>query len=285
MYVDWCEIRKETKMSFIKETANESNILVSRYLSDSDKICSSYINFANPKYVEIDGIYYASLLVINYSREMDKLFLNKILSLDIDVQLSMFYDKKNSYDVIRELTYNIGSAGATIKTTNENQQDIDIMGNTYNDAKFIRKQLQVGEEDLFYLTLYIGTYANTVFELERNLQRIESIAISIGLTTIRGNYRQEQSFYSMLPFLDNDEDIEKMTARNVLSSGLVSTYPFVSNELFDKDGVLVGINSFDKSLMMLDRFDTAKYKNANMFVIGTSRFWKIVFHKINDKSK
>ena len=272
-------------MSLIKENSYQSsNIIASRKMTESDKICSSYIDFSNPKCVDIDGIYYASLLVINYSREMDKLFLNKLLSLDIDVQLSMFYDKKSTYEVIKELTYNIGSAGATIKTTNENQQDIEIMGSTYNDAKFIRKQLQIGDEELFYLTLYIGTYADSLIELEQNLQRIESIAVSIGLITIRANYRQEPAFYSSLPFLSNDIDIEKMTARNVLSSGLVSTYPFVSNELFDKNGILIGVNSFDKSLMMLDRFDTEKYKNANMFVIGTSRFRKIIFCKINDKS-
>lgn len=273
-------------MSFIKNTTNNvTSIINDRKLSDTDMLCSSYINFNNPKYAEIDGIYYGSLLIINYAREMEALFLNKILSLDIDVQVAMYYDKKNSYDVIKELTYNIGSAGATIKTSSENQQDIEILGNTYNDAKYIRKQLQVGEEDLFYLTLYIGTYADSEEELEKNLQRIESIAVSTGLSTIRGNYRQEQSFYSTLPLLNNNKDISKMTSRNVLTTGLVSTYPFVSNELYDENGVLIGVNTFDKSLIMLDRFDTAKYKNANMFVIGTSRFWKILFRKINDKSK
>lgn len=261
-------------MSFIKAAEiNKTEILSNRKLSDLDKICSSYIDFKNPKYVEIDGIYYGSLLVINYAREMEALFLNKILSLDIDVQLSIFYDRKNSYEIIKELTYNIGNAGASIKTSGENQQDIDILDNTYSDAKYIRKQLQVGEEDLFYLTIYIGTYAETQEQLEKNLQRIESISLGNGMTTIRANYRQEQSFYAMLPFLKNDNEIKAMASRNVLTSGLISTYPFASNELYDEKGVLVGTNSFDKSLIMLNRFDTQKYKNANMFVIGTSRFW------------
>lgn len=271
-------------MGFIKtEESKEIDILKSRQLTEVDKICSSYINFNNPQYVLLDGIYYASLLVINYAREMESLFLNKILLLDIDIQVSMFYDKKNSYDIIKELTYNIGTAGATIKTSGENQQDIEILGNVYNDAKYIRKQLQVGEEELFYLTIYIGTYAETERELEKNLQRIESVAIGNGMTTIRGNYRQENAFYSILPLLNNNKDIKNMTARNVLSSGLVSTYPFISNELYDENGILIGTNSFDKSLILLNRFDTEKYKNANMFVIGTSRFWKILFYKINDK--
>lgn len=271
-------------MSFIKvETCQGTNIIQSRQINDLDKICSSFISFENPKYIEIDGIFYASLLIVNYAREMESLFLNKILSLDIDIQIAMFYDKMNSYDVIKELTYNIGNTGANLKTSGQNQQDIEIIGSTYNDAKYIRKQLQMGEEDLFYLTLYIGTYASNQAELERNLQRIENMAVGVGLTPIRATYRQEPSFKSMLPFLENNKEIKNMSARNVLSSGLTSTYPFVSNELFDKNGILIGVNSFDKTLLMLDRFDTEKYKNANMFVIGTSRFWKILFYKIDDK--
>ena len=122
-----------------------------------------------------------------------------------------------------------------------------------------------GEENLYYLTIYIGCFANTKEALETNLQRIESVAVSCGLNTIRSNFRQEEVLRSIMPFLSPNKEIEKIGARNVLTTGLTSTYPFVSNELFDKKGILIGTNSFDKSLIMLDRFDQTKYKNPNMF--------------------
>jgi len=263
----------------INSLKKETNILDSK-IDDKDLACSSFIDFSSPKFINIDGIYYGAILVINYSRSMERLFLNKILTLDIDVQLSMFYEKQNTTDVIKEITYSIGNAGANIKESNENAQDIEIMGNVYNDARTIRRALQVEDENLYNLSLYVGTYANSQSILESNLQKIESVLISSGLTVIRANFRQEQSFRATLPFLENDKDISKMISRNVLTSGLVSTYPFVSNELFDKNGVLVGTNSFDKSIVMLDRFDTKKYKNANMFVLGTSGSGKSYFVKL-----
>lgn len=263
--------------------ANYNAILRSK-INPLDQICSSFISFQNPKYIEIDGIYFASLFVIHFTREMEGLFLNAILALDLNLELSMFYDKKNSYEIIKELTYRIGNTGANIKTTYENQQDFEILGSVYEDAKYIRKQLQMGEEELFDYTLYLGTYADKLEELERNLQRIESAALSVGLTTIRSHYRQESVFYAMLPLAKNDIDVSKIASRNVLTSGLVSTYPFISNALYDKDGILIGVNSFDKSLILLNRFDTQKYKNANMFVVGTSRFGKILFYQIIIKS-
>ncbi len=268
-------------ISFIsnnKMYTNNSNLAMS--IDTKDRICSSFIDFSNPKVIDIDGAYFGSVIVINYSREMEALFLDKIASLDLDIQLSIFYDKKNSYEIIKELTYNIGNAGATIKTTSSNQQDVDVMGSKYQDAKYIRKQLQLGEENLYYLTIYIGCFANSVELLEASLQRVESVAISCGLNTIRSNFRQEQVIKSMLPFLYQDKDVERVSARNVLTTGLSSTYPFVSNELFDKRGILIGTNSFDKSLIVLDRFDSSKYKNPNMFVVGTSGSGKSYFVKL-----
>ncbi len=258
---------------------SKSHITFERPL-DSNIVCSSYIDFQNPQHVVIDGLFAGSLLVTNYSREMESLFLDKILSLDIDLNISMYYQKQNSYEVIKELTYTIGNVGADIKTTSENQQDMDVVGSVYGDAKYIRKQIQLGDEQLFYLSIQIIAFSKTKEALERDLERIESVAVSCGLTTIRANFRQEQTLKSLLPFNSIDEDVFKTTRRNVLTSGLCSTYPFASNVLFDKKGVLIGTNSFDKTVLMLDRFDTSKYKNANMFVVGTSGSGKSYFVKL-----
>ena len=267
-------------MSFItKEIINNSSTLIPNS-SVADNLCSSFIDFSNPQFVLIDGLFFSTLLVINYSREMEALFLDKVLSLDIDTNISMYYDKQKSYDIIKELTYTIGNVGADIKTSNENQQDIEVVGSTYGDAKYIRKMLQLGEEQLFYLTIQIGVFAKSKEELETDVERIESVAVSCGLTTIRANFRQEQAIKTILPFNNLDDDIKSITRRNVLTSGLTATYPFVSNELFDKKGVLIGTNTFDKSILMLDRFATSKYKNANMFVVGTSGSGKSYFVKL-----
>ncbi len=265
--------------SFIR-TKEDTFTLSKSKNNEGDILCSSYINFENPKFAEIDGFYYASLLVVNYAREMEKVFLDKLMSLDVDIELSIQYEKLDSYSIIKELTYNIGNTGATIKTSSENRQDIDFIDSKYSDAKNIRKALQVGDEKLFYLSICVGSFAKDQKELEKNLERIESVCASIGLSTIRANYRQEDSLKFTLPFVNSIKSIEEITQRNVLTSGLVATYPFLSNRLFDKNGVLIGINSFDNSIIMLDRFDTNQYKNANMFIVGTSGSGKSYFTKL-----
>ena len=167
-----------------------------------DSISPSYVDVTNPKYMIIDDTYVASLLVVDYNKEMDTVFLKQCVSLDIDLHLSMFYEKKNAYEVIKELTYNIGSTGANIKTTNENQSDIDIMGSSYEDAKYIRKQLQLGGEDFYYLYTYIVVYANSKEELEYDLQKLEGVLAGSGLVSRRAVFREEQSFFSGIPLVN-----------------------------------------------------------------------------------
>lgn len=269
-------------MNFIasKTSSLENSIVKYGEVSKMDEIFPTYIDFKNPKYVDIDGKYISSLIVVDYSREMDGCFLNKIISTDIDLQISMFYEKQNSYDVIKELTYNISNSGANIKTSNENQSDIDKLSYTYQDAKYIRKQLQVGDEDFYYLCIYILVCSETEKQLEQDLQKIESIAASVGLRTRRALYRQEQALVSSLPICNNNKELKKLAARNVLTTGIIATYPFISNEMFDENGILVGLNSFNKSLVMIDRFNLKTYKNANMCVLGTSGSGKSYFVKM-----
>ena len=244
-----------------------------------------YLDTTNPKFLLLDNIYVSSFLVVNYNKEMDGGFLDKILSLGVDLTLSMFYEKQNSNEVIKKITYQLGNTGSDIKSSNENQMDMDVMSQIYNDAKLIRRQMQLEEEDFYYIYIYISIYSNSIKKLEFNMRRVESVASSIGLTLLRSNFKEEQSFLSSLPIMKNDLLLKKLAGRNVLSDGLSSSYPFLSNELCDENGIFLGVNELNNSLVMIDRFDSEKYKNANMFVIRYKWLGKVLFYEVNGCKK
>ncbi len=196
------------------------------------------------------------------------------------MNISIFYEKKDSYKTIRELTYHIGNVGVDLQTKNKNSQDIDIAAFTYNDAKYIRKQMQVDNEELYFLYIYINVYAEDKKELEYILNKIEGIVQSKGMQTRRAYFRQEQAFLSCMPILENNEDIKQVSKRNILTQGLVSTYPFISSSIFDEQGIYVGTNIYNNSLVFIDRYDTGKYKNANLSIFGTSGAGKSFYTKL-----
>lgn len=245
-----------------------------------DKIYPSYINTKNPKYIEIDNLYYSGLITVDYYREQTDLILKNLIETNIDMNISVFYEKQDTYKMIKELTYHIGNVGVEIKEVNENRQDIDIASYTYNDAKYIRKEMQLNNEDLYYLYIYIIIYDKDPKILEYNLSKIEGITQSKGIQTRRANFREEEIYLSTLPLMENKEIIKKAGRRNILTTGLLSTYPFISSTIFDSDGIFIGTNIYNNSLVFIDRFNKEKYKNANICIFGTSGAGKSFYTKL-----
>ncbi len=245
-----------------------------------DCILPDVLDFSNPSYLLMDNMYYSGIIVTNYAAKQNIGWILPLFNVDFDVNVSMFYEKLNSTKVIRELTYYIGDIGGAIKTVSGNQQNIDVIKKSYEDAKYIRHQMQIEKEGLYNLCIYLWVFASNLEELKFNLSKLEGICYSIGLTTRKALFRQEQIFKAMLPICDNSKDLRESSARNVLTEGLISTYPFVSSEMYDIDGILIGENVQNGSLIVIDRFDSKKYKNPNMCVLGTSGAGKSFFVKL-----
>jgi len=266
----------------IKLNKNQKNRInfYSGAIDDKDLIAPAYINLQNPKYIEIDNLYYGGLIVVNYYREQDDILLKSLIETNINMNISIFYEKQDPYKTIKDLTYHIGNVGVDIQGTNQNRQDMDIAVFTYNDAKYIRKEMQVNNENMYFLYIYVSVYAETTKELEYYLNKIEGIMQSKGIQTRRANFREEQLYKSCLPLMENNIDVKKSAKRNILTTGLLSTYPFVSSSIFDENGVFVGQNIYNNSLVFIDRYDDKKYKNANMCIFGTSGAGKSFYTKL-----
>ena len=264
----------------MKEKNTEKNKIYSGAVDEKNKIYPAYLNLQNPKYLEIDNLYYAGLMAVDYYREQTDLILKNLIETNIDMNISIFYEKQDSYKTIKELTYHIGNVGVEIKGNNENRQDIDLAAFTYNDAKYIRKEMQVNNEDLYFLYIYIVIYDKDIKNLEYFLNKIEGIAQSKGIQTRRSNFRQEEMFFATVPIMENGANIKEAARRNVLTSGLLATYPFISSTIFDENGVFIGTNIYNNSLVFIDRYNTEKYKNANICVFGTSGAGKSFYTKL-----
>ena len=71
---------KSNKSKVIKRLDFEEGIL-----SDKDKIAPAYISIENPKYIEIDNLYYGGLIVTNYYREQTDIILKSLIETNINM--------------------------------------------------------------------------------------------------------------------------------------------------------------------------------------------------------
>ena len=269
------KIKKDNVKNSIK------NLLIQKgSFSTKDYIAPSYINVTNPKYIEIDNIYYSTLIIINYNREQEDLILKNIIDSNLNINISIYYEKQNTYKVIKDLTYHIGNVGVDLQSYNESRQDIDIAAFTYNDAKYIRKEIQINNEDLYYLYIFVNVFSQNKKDLEYLLNKIEGILQSRGMQTRRAYFRQEQAFKTCLPFFCNYKEVKDVARRNVLTNGLLATYPFITSSIYDENGIFIGSNINNNSLVFIDKYNSNKYKNANMCIFGTSGAGKSYYTKL-----
>ena len=273
------------KIDFIKTEINNKinntkNKIKEGFFTDKDFISPTYINLNNPKFLEIDDYFYSGIIIVNYNREYNDLILKSLIETNINMNISIFYEKCDTTKVLKELTYNIGSVGVELKQSNENRQDIDIAAFTYNDAKNIRKEIQINNEEMYFIYIYLNLFSDDKKELLYNLDKVEGILQSRGLQTRRANFRQEEIFVSCLPLLENSQMLKEIGKRNILTSSLVSTYPFISSSIFEEKGIYIGNNMYNNSLILIDRYNTNKYKNANMCIFGTSGAGKSFYTKL-----
>lgn len=104
-----------------------------------NELSPSYINLNNPMYMEIDENFCASLLVIDYTREQNDLIFKTLIDSNININMSIFYEKQDPYKIVKDLTYNIGNTAVDLDM-GKNRQDIDVIEFSHDDAKYIRKQ-------------------------------------------------------------------------------------------------------------------------------------------------
>ena len=262
-----------------KEDENNNNFYQG-IINVQDYISPSYINLKNPKYFEIDNLFFSGLIVVNYYRTQNDLLLKALIDININMNISMYYEKQNQAKTIKDLTYHIGNVGVDIKDNNQNRSDIDIAVFTLNDAKYIRKEMQVNNEDLYFLYIYLDLFDKDKNELEHNIDYVEGVLQSKGMQVRRATFREEQLYKACMPLMDNNIDIKNSARRNILTSGLLSTYPFISSCIFDEKGIFIGKNIYNSSLIFIDRYNNEKYKNANMCIFGTSGAGKSFFTKL-----
>ena len=219
-------------------------------------------------------------MIVNYSRENTELLLKSLIETNINMNISMFYEKVDTAKTLKDLTYNIGNVAVELKEGNRNRQDIDIADFTYNDAKYLRKEIQINNEEIYFLYIYLNIFSEDKKELEYSMDKVEGILLSKGMQTRRANFRQEEIFLACLPLMENKDELKKVAKRNILTSGLLGTYSFISESIFEEDGIYIGQNVYNNSLVFIDRYNNSKYKNANMCIFGTSGAGKSYYTKL-----
>ena len=242
-----------------------------RQLTATDFVAPLHIDMTNSKYIVIDGVYYGYMYIpSNGYRSLVRgswLFgpINAGGGIDVDIFIS-----RGERDKVRSASRRqINLSAGMMHGQNSNTDTFDQLMRKANSANYIKNGLSQGQ-DYFTVTTIVTVIAMSEEALFNRMRELSQLFDDMDMKCVAANYHQEDAFLGTLPLCKAPESIFALGHRNMLTQGAASIYPFASYELMDDNGILMGINLSNGSLVMPDVFDTARYKNPHMFIVGST---------------
>jgi len=258
---------KSTSLVDKSESEKKTDAAVAQFaqglVSVKDIIAPSAIE-VDFNHINIGGKFFRSYFTVDYPTAVTPNWLAPLINFEYPVYISTFYYPRDTTEILERLKNKIAEMQATINLEMESGRPADpVMKVRLRDALAWQDQLAGGSERFFQFGLYLTIYADSLDELEKVAKNLESTLASIQVVVKMATLQQEECFQTVLPY-----GMDKINqTRNLATSSIATTFPFVSFDLTMEKGVLYGVNLHNQSLVIFDRFSLP---NANAVVFATS---------------
>ena len=249
---------------FQKQPKDElGNLLDARSINTVDLIAPAGLKI-NSKHLQIGQKYARTIFVFTYPQTLTTGWLSSIISLDQEMNVSLFLHPTKTSTVLKGLTKKTAQIQSQISLQAEKGRVRDPqLEAALQNVEEIRDKLQQGAERLFKFGLYITLFADSEKQLDTVENQVRALLENQMIYAKPAVFQQEQGFISTLPL-----EIDKLLIHNSFNTTTLSTsFPFISSDLTNNKGVLYGINRHNNSLVLFDRFSM---ENANMVVFAKS---------------
>lgn len=229
------------------------------------------IDFSHGRYICIDGIYHSYFIIpsYGYKSQVPAGWLNLIVNAGDGIDMDLFLIKQPKERMVQRLGQQLRINRSKIKEASDTNSDFDDLDGAIQSGYFLKDGL-ANNEDFYYMNILITITASSVEDLEWREREMKKLLVSQDLNLGTCSFREEQAFLSALPIVSLEKHLYARSKRNVLTTGAASCYPFTAYEMCDDNGILLGVNKFNNSLVIVDIFNSAVYRNANIAIIGTS---------------
>ena len=271
--------RNESAVKPLSERVQE---VIAKYMengreSDVDRIpaneffAPSSIDFTRSRSVCIDGLYYSYLLIPSdgFKPQVPAGWLSLIVNAGDGIDLDMFLTRQPKERIVQKVGQQLRINRSKLKDASDTNTDFDSIDGAIRSGYFLKEELS-GNEDFYFLNLLITITAHSEDDLEWKVSEMKKLLLSQDMRVNTCHFREEQAFLTSLPLAAMEKKLYEQSKRNLLTEGAASCYPFTSYEMCDDNGILLGVNKYNSSLIIADIFNSAVYKNANIAILGTS---------------
>ena len=215
-------------------------------------------------FIKVGSTYFRTLFVVGYPRFVQANWLAPLINFEHTLEIAMYSYPVEAKGVLDDLKRKITEMEATIATDIQHGRVLDpAVQAALEDAQVLQEELVKGAERFFQFALYVTIPADSREELDTITKQVESTLGSLLLVPKHATLQQEEAFKTTLP---QGTDHIYIT-RNMDTTSLATTFPFISSSLTSNTGIMYGINEHNGSLVIFDRFSL---ENANSVIFAKS---------------
>src|SRR3989344_2208028 len=227
----------------------------------------------DPNFIKVNNIFNKVLYAHGYPRNVEIGFLDKIVSLLGDFDLSLHIEPYDIETMMIFLNRELQKQRADLYSAQLKGIFNPTLEIKYADTKAILENLQKGKEKLFNISLYINCRASNKETLDLLARKIESELNSLLIIPKYPAFRMAQAFQSCAPLAQNKLALK----RNVPTEALSAFFPFTSSFLqADSTGIWLGMNKNNVPIIK----DIFKLSNPNGFCLASSGSGKSYMAKL-----
>lgn len=215
-----------------------------------------------------------TFFIFSFSRYLTTAWFSPVIDMSFPMNIAIYISPVDNFIILKQLRKKITEVQAELIERQEKGLISDpALETSFSDLETLRKRLISAQERMFKVGLYITICGDTIKEIEEAevqlRQILESRLIYIKPTT----FQQKKGATTVFPYL-----LDKINVTTSMNTSPLSTiFPFVSSDLTSDKGILYGINKYNNSLVLFDRFSL---ENANMVIFSVSGGGKSYFQKL-----
>lgn len=257
----------EVAVWYIRENGEES----AGRIPLRDAVAPVALDFTHGSYVVIDGVYHTYLFIPSgrYRMQVPAGWMSLLVNAGEGIDVDLFLYKQDKVKSIERIGRRIRLNRSKIKDASDTNSNFDDLAESIQAGYYLKNGL-ASNEDFYYVCILITVTGYSAKEADWRAKEMRKLLNAQDMDAVSCLFKEEQAFLSALPLLNLDKSIYDRSKRNALTSGVASCYPFTSFEMSDKDGILMGVNTANSSLVIVDIFNSAVYKNANISIMGTT---------------
>ena len=237
--------------------------------SINDLICPEQIEPFYPNCVVVDGKYmgFACIEGSSYPLHCYSGWLQQLVDLGEDIDIDIFCEKRSAEKTARDVMYATQLARVSLNERNESAADLDLLTQKVESGNYIRAGLSA-QHALMDFSIMLTIVADDMKALRWRMRNLRELLMPSGLRLNPLNHRHLDAFRASLPLCSHDLGFMRQAKRNILNPDLGAAYPFLSYEINDAGGFMLGKNLINQSPIFLNLFNRQIYSDGNVVILG-----------------